>query len=94
MILRYSARARAQLLAIHEYLGNRGDPQAAADVGARIREAAEVLRSFPQAGRPGRVPGTREWVVRQLPYVIVYEIGIGSRNEVMILGIFHARQNR
>jgi plasmid stabilization system protein ParE len=32
--------------------------------------------------------------VRQLPYVIVYEINVDDRNEVMILGVFHARQDR
>jgi hypothetical protein len=36
-----------------------------------IREAAELLTYFPLAGREGRLAGTREWVVRQLPYIIV-----------------------
>ena len=97
MTLRYSVRAKAQLLAIHEYLSEHGNPDAAARIGARIREAVEVLRNFPLAGRPGRpgrVAGTREWVVRQLPYVIVYEVGIAARDEVMILGVFHVRQRR
>ena len=94
MSLRYSVRAKTQLLAIHDYLVERDGPEAAARIGARIREAADVLRSFPLAGRPGRVPGTREWVIRQLPYVIVYEVGIGGRDDVTILGIFHGRQSR
>lgn len=71
MILRYSARAKTQLLELHAYLVERGDPGMAVRVGTRLREATEILRSFPHAGRPGRVAGTREWVVRQLPSVIV-----------------------
>ena len=90
--LRYSARARSQLLAIHEYIDQR-NPAAAARVGTNIREAAEVLRYFPYSGRPGRVPGTREWVVRRFPYVLVYEIDIGNQG-VTILGVFHCAQKR
>jgi plasmid stabilization system protein ParE len=80
-------------MAIHEYINER-NPDAAARVGVSIREAAEVLRFFPYAGRVGRSPATREWVVRQLPYILVYEVNIGDENEVMILGVFHAAQSR
>jgi plasmid stabilization system protein ParE len=90
--LRFSARARLQLLSIHEYIDQR-NPAAAARVGAGIREAAEVLRYFPYSGRPGRASGTREWVVRRLPYVLVYEIDIGDEG-VTILGVFHCAQQR
>ena len=94
LTLRYSARAKSQLLAIQEYIVEQGNPEAAARVGASIRAATDVLRHFPYAGRPGRVPGTREWVVRQSPYVIVYEVLPEGRNEVMVLGVFHCRQSR
>lgn len=60
-------------------------------VGAAIRDAAERLRYFPLAGRTGRSTGTREWVVRGYPYILVYEVEAG---EVMILGVFHAAQDR
>jgi toxin ParE1/3/4 len=90
--LQFSARARSQLLAIHEYIDQR-DPAAAARVGASIREAAEVLRYFPYSGRPGRALGTREWVVRALPYILVYEIDAGEQG-VTILGVFHCAQRR
>jgi plasmid stabilization system protein ParE len=63
-------------------------------VGESIRQAAELLSYFPYAGRTGRVAGTREWVVRQLPYVIVYEISQGDPGNVTVLGIFHCRQDR
>jgi len=92
--LRWSVRAKTHLLAIQEYLQNREGAAAAARVGAVVREAAEIIRTFPHAGRAGRVPGTREWVVRQLPYVIVYEVGAERRSEVTILGVFHGRQSR
>ena len=90
--LRFSARARLQLLEIHEYIDQR-NPAAAARVGASIREAADVLRYFPYSGRPGRAAGTREWVVRRLPYVLVYEIDAGDEG-ITILGVFHCAQKR
>jgi plasmid stabilization system protein ParE len=49
------------------------------------------LRYFPLAGRTGASEGTREWVVREYPYILVYEIRSG---EVMILGVFRAAQDR
>ena len=90
--LRFSTRARTQLLAIHEYI-NEQNPSAAVRVGASIRAAAEVLRYFPYSGRPGRATDTREWVVRRYPYVIVYEVG-ASDEGVTILGVFHCAQKR
>jgi toxin ParE1/3/4 len=42
-------------------------------------------------GRPGREEGTRELVER--PYIIVYEID-EANEELVILAVFHGRQNR
>jgi toxin ParE1/3/4 len=93
LTLRFSTRARSHLLAIEQYINER-NPDAAVRVGESIRQAAEVLRYFPYAGRTGSSAATREWVVRGLPYVLVYEINIGDEDEVMILGIFHGAQDR
>jgi plasmid stabilization system protein ParE len=90
--LRYSARAQAQLIAISDYIRERS-PAGAARVGDAIREAAELLRYFPHAGRPGRSEGTREWVVRGVPYIIVYEVAVAT-NTVVVLGVFHGAQRR
>jgi plasmid stabilization system protein ParE len=82
----------AQLIAIQEYISER-NPAAAIRVGVSIREAADVLRFFPYAGRAGRSAGTREWVVRGYPYLLVYEVNTDS-DEIMILGVFHGAQRR
>jgi toxin ParE1/3/4 len=66
MTLRFSARAHAHLNAIYEYIHER-NPIAAARVGARIQEAADILQIFPYAGRAGRSANTRELVVPGLP---------------------------
>lgn len=90
--LRFSARARAQLVAIQEYLRDHA-PAAETKVGNAIREASDLLCFFPHAGRHGRSPGTREWVVHGLPYIIVY--GVDAKNEeITVLSVFHGAQRR
>jgi plasmid stabilization system protein ParE len=59
-----------------------------------MRLALDMLCSFPDAGHTGRVPGTLEWVVRGLPYIIVYEILLERPNELIVLGVFHGAQER
>jgi hypothetical protein len=44
-------------------------------------------------GRPGITPQTYEWIVKGLPYVVVYEIH-SDPDLVAILGIFHGAQDR
>ncbi len=88
--LRFTAEAQEHITAIYSYILDR-NPVAATQVIARIRQAAERLAEFPRMGHLGRVPGTHEWVVRGLPYIIVYE---ADAHEVRIIGIFHAAQDR
>lgn len=50
-------------------------PKAAADFVKAIFTSIEHLAQFPAIGREGRLPGTREWVLADRPYVIHYKIG-------------------
>ena len=93
MKLRYTAKARAHIAEIFNYINDR-NPVAAVQVVARIRFAAERLKEFPRIGHTGRVPGTYEWVVHGLPYIVVYDISLGDEDEVVILGVFHGAQDR
>jgi toxin ParE1/3/4 len=90
MRLRYSSEARRQIQAIGDYIAQ-DNPKAARRVVGRIEAAARLLSKFPRIGRIGRVSGTREWVLSDLPYRVVYEIKGG---EIMILNVFHTSQNR
>lgn len=54
-----------------------------------VQDTVEHLAQFPGLGRPGRVPGTRELVLQDFPYIIPYRV----RNDtVEILRVFHAAQ--
>lgn len=90
MTLRYTTRALGHLKAIRVYLLER-DPQAAAKVLGRIGAAINLLREFPYLGHETAVPGARVVVAAGLPYLVVYGI---KENDIIILGIFHAAQDR
>ena len=92
MKVRYTIDALLHIAAIHAYINER-NPQAATRVVSRIRAAAEHLGNTPQIGHVGAAPGTREWVVVGLPYVIVHELN-GSDDEVVVLGVYHGAQLR
>lgn len=89
LTLRVTRRAAAHIESIQTYIASE-NPAAGRGVGLRIRAAFEMLCHFPKMGRHGRVPGTREWLVRRTPYVVVYAIGESS---IDILGVFHCAQN-
>jgi toxin ParE1/3/4 len=90
MKVRFSLDAQNHIAAIHSYINER-NPIAASRV--RIRAAAERLGEFPRLGHEGLAPGTREWVVTGLPYIIVHKVRL-EIDEVIILGIYHGAQNR
>jgi plasmid stabilization system protein ParE len=74
------------LRVIHAYIAS-DNPQAAKYVVQGIREAVNRLSQFPDSGRPGKVAGTRELVLPQWPYIVVYRV---ISDEVHILRAFHA----
>jgi plasmid stabilization system protein ParE len=45
----------------------------------------------PRAGREGHVAGTREWLISDTPYLVVYRT---RDDEVEILRLWHGRKNR
>jgi toxin ParE1/3/4 len=85
--------AYADLERIYRWIGT-DRPQNARSVVDRISDAIDrVLATFPHAGHIGKAPGTYEWVVRRLPYIVVYRID-ASMDELTVLAIFHAAQDR
>ena len=92
MRVRYRQRALRDIENIHEYIEKRNS-RAATEVVARIRLAVDRLGVLPYMGHAGRDPGTYEWVVVGLPYIIVYEVDAAT-DEVAIVAVFHGAQRR
>lgn len=84
----WSRRAIRHLVELRRYI-EKDSEQSAALVAGRILRAVDLLQSHPEIGRPGRVPGTRELVVPDTPYIIPYRIR-GERLE--LIAVFHGRQ--
>ena len=88
MRVRYRRSALTDLLDIHRYIAE-DNPRAARFVIGRIRTSITRLELFPESGRAGALPGTRELVVPGLPYIVVYLI---EPDFVDIRAVYHARR--
>jgi len=69
------------------------NPKAAADFVQAILASVDHLARFPATGREGRLPGTREWVLPDRPYLIPYLIPYRVRQgRLQVLRVFHTRR--
>lgn len=86
--IRWTRRALRRLDQIGAYI-LKDNPAAAVRVVARIVSAVDSLAEHPAMGRTGRLTGTRELVLADIPYIIPYRV---TRNDVEILTVMHAAQ--
>lgn len=77
--------ALEDLKSIGDYIAQK-NTNAAYHVLIRIKASADNLSHHPGIGRPGRVSGTREIVMSDLPYILVYQI---TDKGVRILAVMH-----
>lgn len=85
--IRWTLRALRRLDEIGAYI-ELDNPDAAARVVARIVMAVDTLSDLPATGRPGRIKGTREIVLADIPYIIPYRVG----RDIEIITVMHAHQ--
>jgi len=88
MELRWTEAAAADLECIADYLSE-NTPLHAARIVRAIYESPMQLLDFPALGRPGKVEGTRELVLRPLPYVVVY---VPGSDVIHVARILHSAQ--
>ena len=72
----------------------RDDGAAAERVIEQIQGTIRVLGERPHLGHDGIVDGTYERTVSRTPYVIVYRIDLGSKDELIILRVPRSSQQR
>ncbi len=65
------------------------NPQAAERVCSRIQAVIEHLARLPEMGREGRRPGTRELILPDLPFRIVYRV---RGDTVQVLRVYHTKR--
>ena len=81
----WSQQALDELESLRAYIA-KDSPKAARQVALAVIALIETLPDNPHIGRPGRVPGTRELVVPQTPFVVPYRV---HKDAVQILRIYH-----
>jgi addiction module RelE/StbE family toxin len=85
MQIRWQDNAVNDLIQVRRFIAM-DNPSAAARVAERIRNAVPELAHQPGSGRPGRVPGTRERVLVDVPYIIAYRV---EGSSFVILRVLH-----
>jgi toxin ParE1/3/4 len=86
MKLVWTRKASRHLRSAYDYWSRESSPAAAGTLLDRIFSAVELLETFPEAGRPGRVAGTRELVITPTPFLIAYRT---RRGKIEILSLLH-----
>ncbi|MER9866979.1 type II toxin-antitoxin system RelE/ParE family toxin [Mesorhizobium sp. M0136] len=86
--IRWTKRALRRLDEIGTHV-EKDNPEVAARIIARIVTAAEHLTEQPATGRIGRIKGTRELVLVDVPYIVPCRI---DGETVEILTVMHAAQ--
>lgn len=81
----FAEPAAKDLAGIIEYI-SLDNPAAAQKVFRAIAGTVEHLADFPEIGRAGRLPNTREITVPSLPYLVVYQVEAG---QITIVAVFH-----
>ena len=89
-MIEWTHQAVRQLDQAHDYIALSNSEQAAAGIVRQIVTSIQHIAAFPMAGRPDRVPGTRELVISNTPFIAAYAI---EKDRVVVLAIYHgARQ--
>jgi toxin ParE1/3/4 len=88
MLIQWTQRARRQFLAILDAVLE-DNPVAAERVYDAITDSVSRLLTFPEMGRRGRGPGTRELVIASQPYIVAYRI---RGQTIHILAVLHGAQ--
>lgn len=85
MRVKWTRKALINLDDAVEYIAG-DNPTAARRAASRIWDSSQMLALQPGLGRPGRVKGTRELVISNLPYILPYS---QKGDSIYILRVMH-----
>jgi toxin ParE1/3/4 len=88
-MIEWTEQATQQLDQAHDYIALSNSEEVAARITMQIVTSVEQLAAFPMSGRAGRVPGTRELVISNTPFLAAYAI---QKSRIVILAIYHGAQ--
>jgi toxin ParE1/3/4 len=88
-MIEWTEQATRQLDRAYDYIALSNSEAVATRVTMQIVTSVQQLAAFPMSGRSGRVPGTRELVISNTPFVAVYSV---DRDRIVILAVYHGAQ--
>jgi len=88
-VIEWTEQATQQLDQAHDYIALSNGQEVAARITTHIVASVQQLAAFPMSGRPGRIPGTRELVISNTPFIAAYTI---ENDRIVILAIYHGAQ--
>jgi toxin ParE1/3/4 len=83
----WSPEAIEDLISLRAYIADESPAGARRIVRRILHDVERLLPENPHMGRPGRVPGTRELIVPQTPYIVPYR---AQRGAIEILRAYHS----
>ena len=92
MRLKWTDLALEDLDHIEAYITEDNSPSVAIDIVLKVIDTTEmILPDHPDAGRIGRVKGTRELVIDGIPFIVIYR-QVEGLNQIQILRLLHDAQ--
>jgi addiction module RelE/StbE family toxin len=88
-MIEWTEQATRHLDQAHDYIALSNSEEVASRVALHIASSVQQLATFPMSGRAGRVPGTRELVITNIPFVAAYSI---DEQRIVVLAIYHGAQ--
>ena len=85
-MIEWTEQATRQLDQAHDYIALSNSEEVADRITLKIVNSVQQLAVFPMSGRAGRVPGTRELVIANTPFLVAYAI---DKARIVILAVYH-----
>ena len=89
VLIEWTEQVLQQLDHAQDYITLSNSEEVAAGITTLIVTTIQQLAAFPMSGRSGRVPGSRELVISNTPFIAAYAIDHGR---IVILAIYHGAQ--
>ncbi|HYG99212.1 MAG TPA: type II toxin-antitoxin system RelE/ParE family toxin [Terriglobales bacterium] len=88
-MIEWTEQAARQLEHAYDYIALSNSESIAERITTQILASVEQLATFPISGRSGRVPGTRELVIANTPFIAAYTI---DQARIVVLAVYHGAQ--
>ena len=88
-MIQWTEQAAQQFYQAQGYIALSSSEEVAARVTMRIVSSIQQLTAFLMSGRAGRVPGTRELVIPDTPFLASYAV---EKADIVVLAIYHGAQ--